>query len=104
MPPMAKRFIAVLAYFAISGQLTPQRLGDLEALERALEDEETFQAMARSIGRVLAGFDRGKTAMPEDDALQTGMPDEDESDCVPIAADSRQESSTHLRRGKTAAN
>jgi hypothetical protein len=56
MPPMAKRLVAILAYFAMSGQLTPHRLRDIEALEMALEDEQTLQKLARRMSRVLAGL------------------------------------------------
>jgi hypothetical protein len=56
MPPMAKRLVAILAYFAMSGQLTAQRLRDVEALEVALQDEQTLQKAARRISRVLAGL------------------------------------------------
>jgi len=54
---MAKRLVAVLAYFAMCGQLTSQRLGDVETLEAALDDEQTFQKAVRRLNRVLAGLD-----------------------------------------------
>lgn len=71
MPPIAKRMVALLAYFALTGQLTQQRLADIEALEAALENEEGLQKLARRVSRVLAsGIDRAaapEAALPEDE-------------------------------------
>jgi hypothetical protein len=67
MSPMAKRLVVVLAYFAMCGQLTSQRLGDIESLEAALDDTQKFQKAARRVSRVLAGLDLA----PEGDA-ETG--------------------------------
>src|ERR1700730_2961653 len=73
MSPMAKRLVAMLAYFAMCGQLTSQRLGDVETLEAALDDEQTFQKAARLLNRVLAGLDLGpaRDAAADADSQET---------------------------------
>jgi hypothetical protein len=53
MPPVAKRLLALLGYFALTGQLTKERLADIEALEAAMEDENTFNETARRVSRIL---------------------------------------------------
>jgi hypothetical protein len=54
MPPIAKRMLALLAYFSMTGQLTKQLLADIQALEATMEDEKAFQVTARRVSRVLA--------------------------------------------------
>jgi hypothetical protein len=54
MPPLAKRMLALLAYFSMTGQLTKQRLADIQALEKVMEDEKVFQITGRRISHVLA--------------------------------------------------
>jgi hypothetical protein len=54
MSPVAKRMLVLLAYFSMTGQLTKQRLADIQALERAMDDEKTFQTIARHISHVIA--------------------------------------------------
>jgi hypothetical protein len=81
MSPMAKRMVVLLAYFAMCGQLTSQRLNDIEALEAMLDDELTFQKAARRLNRLLAGLDLapGKEAAAEAAPHEAHGEDEDKA-------------------------
>jgi hypothetical protein len=54
MPALAKRMLALLAYFSMTGQLTKQLLADIQALEKVMEDEKKYQVTARRVGNVIA--------------------------------------------------
>jgi hypothetical protein len=53
MPAVAKRVIAMVAYFGMLGQLGEDRLKDIQALEAALEDDVRFARVAERVGAVL---------------------------------------------------
>lgn len=53
MSGTAKRAVAVLAYFALSGQLTPERMKDIIALENAMIDDTKFEKIASQISKIL---------------------------------------------------
>jgi hypothetical protein len=53
MSGTAKRVIAVLAYFALTGQLTRERMEDIVALERAMEDDTRFDELAATMAELL---------------------------------------------------
>jgi len=58
MPPIAKRSVAILAYFAMTGALTEERMKDIVALQEAMEEsDERFQRIAGRLRRMVAVAD-----------------------------------------------
>ena len=55
MPSGAKRIVALLAYFAITGQLTRETMEDVIALEHAMEDEERLADIAAQVSAIIHG-------------------------------------------------
>ncbi len=53
MPSGAKRVVAVLAYFAITGQLTRETMEDIVALEQAMEDENRFANISAQVSAII---------------------------------------------------
>ncbi|WP_148360992.1 hypothetical protein [Acidiphilium multivorum] len=53
MSGTAKRAVAVLAYFALTGQLTRERMEDVITLEQAMEDDRRFERLAARITQLL---------------------------------------------------
>jgi hypothetical protein len=53
MPPSAKRMVALLAYFGMTGMLNEQRMKDILALEALLERDEQVQALLPRVSRLL---------------------------------------------------
>lgn len=62
MPPIAKRLIAMLAYFSAAGLLNDKRMEEIIALETTFENEKDTNVILRRIKRVIGG---GKTAKAE---------------------------------------
>lgn len=54
MSGTAKRLVAVLAYFALAGQLTAERMNDIIALENAMLDDTEFEKIASKISKIIA--------------------------------------------------
>lgn len=68
MPPVAKRMVAMLAYFAMIGVLNEQRMRDIMALEAALERDEQIQALLPRVSRLLQSLrpaDMPEASSPE---------------------------------------
>ncbi len=78
MPPLAKRLVTLLAYFAMTGQLNNARLKDMENLELALNDDVNGQKLIRRVSAIL-GKGAPKTEGAEaSEATAEGEANEDE--------------------------
>jgi hypothetical protein len=66
MPRIAKRMIAMLAYFSAAGLLTDKRLEEIMALEATFENEKETNVLLRRMKRLIGG---GKGAKAKTDAL-----------------------------------
>lgn len=53
MPSGAKRVVTVLAYFALTGQLTRETMEDIVALEQAMEDEDRFVDISAQVSAII---------------------------------------------------
>jgi len=53
MPSGAKRVVTVLAYFALTGQLTRETMEDIVALEQAMEDEDRFADISAQVSAII---------------------------------------------------
>jgi len=53
MPSGAKRVVTLLAYFALTGQLTRETMEDIVVLEGALEDEGRFADIAAQVSAII---------------------------------------------------
>ncbi len=54
MSGTAKRVVAVLAYFALTGQLNRERMSAIISLETAMEGEEHFERLADQMTALIA--------------------------------------------------
>lgn len=57
MSGTAKRLVAVLAYYALIGQLSDERMTEIIALESAMEAESRFEALAAHMAKLLKETD-----------------------------------------------
>ncbi len=60
MSGTAKRCIALLAYFAMTGKLTREVMEDVIALQEALEDEARFADIAARVSQIIREYDDGE--------------------------------------------
>lgn len=81
MPRVAKRMIAVLAYFSAAGLLTDERLDDIVALQNILENETETSALLRGLRRAIgkSGKAAARAAQPSDGPAEE-EPDADDED------------------------
>ena len=69
MPRIAKRMIAMLAYFSAAGLLTDKRLEEIMALEATFENEKETNVLLRRMKRLVGG---GKAAKAKAAAGEAG--------------------------------
>ena len=82
MPRIAKRMVAMLAYFSAAGLLNARRLEDIVALEALFEDEKDSAVILRRFKRVIAANTKpaaGKAA-PQEAAAAEADDDADDLD------------------------
>jgi hypothetical protein len=53
MSGTAKRVVALLAYFAMTGQLTRETMEDVISLEQAMEGEDRFAHIATQVSEII---------------------------------------------------
>ena len=53
MSGTAKRVVSVLAYFAVAGQLSEERMAEIIALEEAMSNDERFERLTAQITKLI---------------------------------------------------